>query len=124
MRTQETVAAMLCPVCRTGLSMSDRSGVEIDFCPSCRGVWLDRGELDKIIERSSAPAARDMQPRSGSDRHADGGGLMGLASALLKGDDDRYSDQHRDDRHKDDRHRDDRYDTRRRKKSVFSDFFD
>ena len=56
MRTQETVSAMLCPVCQTGLSMSDRSGVEIDFCPSCRGVWLDRGELDKIIERSGSQA--------------------------------------------------------------------
>jgi Zn-finger nucleic acid-binding protein len=36
--------------------MSDRAGVEIDYCPTCRGVWLDRGELDKIIERSAAPA--------------------------------------------------------------------
>jgi len=35
--------------------MSDRQGVEIDYCPQCRGVWLDRGELDKIIERSGAP---------------------------------------------------------------------
>jgi uncharacterized protein len=38
------------------LSMSDRQGIEIDFCPQCRGVWLDRGELDKIIERSAGPA--------------------------------------------------------------------
>ncbi len=43
---------MLCPVCNVDLVMSDRSGVEIDYCPKCRGVWLDRGELDKIIERS------------------------------------------------------------------------
>jgi len=43
---------MKCPVCHCPLQMSERSGVEIDFCPSCRGVWLDRGELDKIIERS------------------------------------------------------------------------
>jgi Zn-finger nucleic acid-binding protein len=35
--------------------MTDRSGIEIDYCPNCRGVWLDRGELDKIIERSSTP---------------------------------------------------------------------
>lgn len=49
---------MLCPVCKTqALGMSERQGIEIDFCPQCRGVWLDRGELDKIIERSaSAPA--------------------------------------------------------------------
>lgn len=43
---------MKCPVCNSDLQMSERSGVEIDFCPACRGVWLDRGELDKIIERS------------------------------------------------------------------------
>jgi Zn-finger nucleic acid-binding protein len=36
--------------------MSDRQGIEIDYCPQCRGVWLDRGELDKIIERTAAPA--------------------------------------------------------------------
>lgn len=47
---------MLCPSCKTPLTMSERSGIEIDYCPSCRGVWLDRGELDKIIERSAAPA--------------------------------------------------------------------
>ena len=45
---------MKCPVCKdVNLVMSERQGVEIDYCPSCRGVWLDRGELDKIIEKSS-----------------------------------------------------------------------
>jgi len=44
---------MKCPLCTTTeLLMSDRQGIEIDYCPQCRGVWLDRGELDKIIERS------------------------------------------------------------------------
>lgn len=43
---------MLCPIDNTELVMSDRQGIEIDYCPKCRGVWLDRGELDKIIERS------------------------------------------------------------------------
>ncbi|MEY3321879.1 MAG: hypothetical protein RLZZ417_1462 [Bacteroidota bacterium] len=43
---------MKCPACDELLVMSDRLGVEIDYCPKCRGVWLDRGELDKIIERS------------------------------------------------------------------------
>jgi uncharacterized protein len=47
---------MHCPVCAVPLVMSDRQGIEIDYCPKCRGVWLDRGELDKIIERS-VPAA-------------------------------------------------------------------
>ena len=46
----------LCPVDQTALVMSERQGIEIDYCPTCRGVWLDRGELDKIIERSAAPA--------------------------------------------------------------------
>lgn len=46
---------MNCPVCQdVALVMSDRQGVEIDYCPKCRGVWLDRGELDKIIEKSTA----------------------------------------------------------------------
>ncbi len=43
---------MNCPVCNVTLTMTDRQGVEIDYCQKCRGVWLDRGELDKIIERS------------------------------------------------------------------------
>lgn len=44
---------MKCPVCKDkDLVMSDRQGIEIDYCPDCRGVWLDRGELDKIIDRS------------------------------------------------------------------------
>ena len=50
-------AGMPCPVCQVPLVMSDRQGVEIDYCPQCRGVWLDRGELDKIIERSAADTA-------------------------------------------------------------------
>lgn len=43
---------MKCPVCSVALVMSERQGVEIDYCPQCRGVWLDRGELDKIIEKA------------------------------------------------------------------------
>ena len=58
---------MPCPVCKVALVMTDRQGIEIDYCPQCRGVWLDRGELDKIIERSAAdmaPAAmRAPQPQ-------------------------------------------------------------
>ena len=60
---------MQCPTDATTLVMSERSGIEIDYCPTCRGVWLDRGELDKILDRaatqqpgsvvtSSAPAPR------------------------------------------------------------------
>nr|MBA4769286.1 zf-TFIIB domain-containing protein [Sphingobium sp.] len=57
MRDAAAVSAMLCPVCHVGLAMTDRQGVEIDYCPQCRGVWLDRGELDKIIERSAGGIA-------------------------------------------------------------------
>ena len=56
---------MTCPVDGATLVMSERSGIEIDYCPTCRGVWLDRGELDKIIERnasSQAPQAPASQP--------------------------------------------------------------
>ena len=65
---------MNCPVCvGVELVMSDRQGVEIDYCPKCRGVWLDRGELDKIVERSSKEShSRDerehREPRSYDDR--------------------------------------------------------
>ena len=47
--------SMRCPVCVVPLAMSERQGIEIDYCPQCRGVWLDRGELDKIIERNVSP---------------------------------------------------------------------
>ncbi len=43
---------MNCPICSVVLQMTERQGVEIDYCPKCRGVWLDRGELDRIIERA------------------------------------------------------------------------
>lgn len=63
---------MKCPVDSETLVMTDRNGVEIDYCPKCRGVWLDRGELDKIIERA-APAQESVQaaprdPRRDDDR--------------------------------------------------------
>ena len=76
---------MKCPICAVDLVMSERSGIEIDYCPTCRGVWLDRGELDKIIERSQpvraeAPPAvaqgqTQLLPRKeyhgGGDHHGD-----------------------------------------------------
>lgn len=49
---------MNCPIDGTPLQMADRQGIEVDYCPQCRGVWLDRGELDKIIERSAAATSR------------------------------------------------------------------
>ena len=68
MNNDQPTAAMLCPLDKTTLVMSERQGIEIDYCPSCRGVWLDRGELDKILERSAAesePARQPAAPPSG-----------------------------------------------------------
>lgn len=84
--------------------MSDRNGIEIDYCPQCRGVWLDRGELDKIIDRSigQAPAAAPQAPRQQYDGY-DGGRR-----------DDRGYDRDRDQSHY----------KKRRKESWLSELFD
>ena len=55
---------MQCPNDKADLVMTDRQGVEIDYCPKCRGVWLDRGELDKIIERGAAQAPAGPAPQA------------------------------------------------------------
>lgn len=66
---------MLCPIDGSELKISDRQGVEIDYCPQCRGVWLDRGELDKLIERSASQfsvyASRPTEVRESTDRRYD-----------------------------------------------------
>jgi Zn-finger nucleic acid-binding protein len=78
---------MKCPTDGSTLTMSERAGVEIDYCPECRGVWLDRGELDKILDRATSDAPAAPAPR-----------------------DERRPDRDRDDRYRsDDRYRDDRY---------------
>jgi len=63
---------MQCPTDGTTLVMSERAGVEIDYCPQCRGVWLDRGELDKIIERSGAESSGSSYDPSSDRRSRDG----------------------------------------------------
>ena len=60
---------MNCPVCNIQLMMSERQGIEIDYCPQCRGVWLDRGELDKIIERSAQEAPFGQRQETGHSHH-------------------------------------------------------
>ncbi|MBK7174943.1 MAG: zf-TFIIB domain-containing protein [Bacteroidales bacterium] len=62
---------MNCPNCNVPLVMSERQGIEIDYCPQCRGIWLDRGELDKIIEKSSQTPGNDANypPKHHSDNH-------------------------------------------------------
>lgn len=66
---------MLCPVCNIELKIADRQGVEIDYCPKCRGVWLDRGELDKLIERTAQvygpPAASAARPGQRDEYYVD-----------------------------------------------------
>jgi uncharacterized protein len=65
---------LLCPACMVELSIPERQGVEIDYCPKCRGVWLDRGELDKIIDRSTDALSprqtnTEREPRGSSRLH-------------------------------------------------------
>ena len=89
---------MKCPDCNTTLVMSERNGIEIDYCPECRGVWLDRGELDKIIERS-LPAS---QPVKGG-----------------------YDKPYKDDyHHKDEHHRESEYYKKKKRDSFLGDLFD
>ncbi|CAI3805585.1 TFIIB-type zinc ribbon-containing protein [Pseudarthrobacter sp. MM222] len=102
---------MKCPVDSIDLIMSERSGVEIDYCPQCRGVWLDRGELDKIIDRaadlmgaSPAPAASPQSPPAGH-----------LPPPLYSVE-PRRDDRHYDERRDRPRYDQPRYDDRRRPK--------
>ncbi|MEX0784428.1 MAG: zf-TFIIB domain-containing protein [Dehalococcoidia bacterium] len=78
---------MKCPTDNTELSISDRQGVEIDFCPQCRGVWLDRGELDKILERANGGDGGRGRGRDRDDRNDDDdddeGGIGGLIGRLF-----------------------------------------
>lgn len=59
---------MKCPTCNADLVMSERQGVEIDYCPQCRGVWLDRGELDKIIDKSMDMSSQNVRKKFNNDR--------------------------------------------------------
>lgn len=68
---------MNCPNCNRELVMTDRNGVEIDYCPGCRGVWLDRGELDKIIERSNQYSQGDAHKKYDDDKHYGGDNRYG-----------------------------------------------
>lgn len=110
---------MKCPIDDSPLSVSSRDGVEIDFCPQCRGVWLDRGELDKIIDRASAAigAGAPIPPQQPYSAPPDRGDERSRS-------DDRYGD----DRYRDDRSDDDRYDRRdggkRKRRSFLDDLFD
>ena len=91
---------MNCPVCsETSLVISERQGVEINYCPKCRGVWLDRGELDKIIERSNEVFDNE-RPQNYDDR--------------------RYDDK----KYYSDKKYDDDYYKKHKRKTFFNDLFD
>ncbi len=93
---------MNCPTCNVTLQIAERQGIEIDYCPQCRGVWLDRGELDKIIERASVEmTTRETSLRPNPERHNDRR--------------EEYRDKHHDD-HYGDRHH--------KKRSFLHDLFD
>jgi Zn-finger nucleic acid-binding protein len=62
---------MMCPACQVPLVMTERHGVEIDACQRCRGVWLDRGELDKILQREAAYETGAAGPDRRRDRYDD-----------------------------------------------------
>jgi len=100
---------MLCPNDQTELVISDRQGVEIDYCPKCRGVWLDRGELDKIIDRAM-PASAAPSPTAGDERRPQ---AESRNARPYRDDDDDWDD---DDR---------RYGRKKKKRESFlSDLFD
>ncbi|WP_353987468.1 zf-TFIIB domain-containing protein [Ruicaihuangia caeni] len=97
---------MQCPVDQSTLVMSERNGIEIDYCPQCRGVWLDRGELDKIIDRAGAFSQN--VPQQGMPQ-------QGMPPAQP------YREQPYDDRRG---HQGDRYPYRKKKENWLSDLFD
>ncbi|MCK9195505.1 MAG: zf-TFIIB domain-containing protein [Syntrophales bacterium] len=90
---------MNCPICIIPLNVAERQGVEIDFCPKCRGVWLDRGELDKIIERSTLETPSRPYPEQ---RYNDGRSQQPY---------DKHHDEHRGEHHQ-------------KKRSFLHDLFD
>ena len=95
---------MKCPICDVDLQIAERQTVEIDYCPKCRGVWLDRGEIDKIIER----AAAELRPApSAPVQAAPGPGYQNTA----------YYDKHQDSHHGD-------HHQNKRRKSFLEQLFD
>jgi Zn-finger nucleic acid-binding protein len=97
---------MKCPVCEVDLLMSERQGIEIDYCPKCRGVWLDRGELDKIIERAdveygagaAAAAPRPQGREAAYDSPPAGRESPGYSEPQDHRERERYHDHHGQDR--------------------------
>ena len=102
---------MRCPVDNETLVMADRNGVEIDYCPKCRGVWLDRGELDKIIERNTAPETTRSAP-------------VREAAPIYQPEPGRSTPQREEPRRRRDDDDDDHRTPKKRRESFLSDLFD
>ncbi|MDR5698526.1 TFIIB-type zinc ribbon-containing protein [Agromyces aerolatus] len=125
---------MQCPTDAAVLVMSERSGIEIDYCPTCRGVWLGRGELDKIIERAGQefqsqpqqPLAPPVAPPQVGYPQQQQNPLDVLRQMGGRGDDRRGDDRGYGDRGYDDRRYDDRggYGRKKKKDNWLSDLFD
>jgi Zn-finger nucleic acid-binding protein len=95
---------MNCPACNVQLLMTERQGTQIDYCPQCRGIWLEKGKLDRIVERSGA----EMPPRT-------------IPQAIPQGYD--APPVRRDDGHRD-KHHDDHYGGHTKKRGFLHDLFD
>jgi Zn-finger nucleic acid-binding protein len=112
---------MLCPHCKQELKPTERQGIEIDYCPNCRGIWLDRGELDKLLDRSAAMMPTQAAPTG----YPAPPPQTAYAPPPQYGGRRRYDDD--DDYDDDDRRRyygQPDYDPRRRRRSWLGDLFD
>lgn len=103
---------MKCPNCGARLEVAQRHGIEIDYCPECRGIWLDRGELDKIIMRSQEATPRYDDDDYEDKRKRDYPPSPGYPAAEYR------------ERYRDDDDYDDRYDRRKKRGRWFDDIFD
>lgn len=103
---------MNCPLDGTELRMTERQGVEIDYCPKCRGIWLDRGEIDKLLERSAAPTyGTNPEPYAGERDYGD---ERGYGDRREEYDDERDDDDRRGGSNR----------RRRGRRSLLGDLFD
>lgn len=106
---------MNCPNCSTKLHMTERKGFEIDFCPDCRGVWLDRGELDKILEKNIAEKQEYNRPHKSQQT------MPSTPSGFPEAQQREYHDSH-DYKHR--KHKHGQYGQRQSRKPWFMELFD
>ncbi|WP_144391617.1 zf-TFIIB domain-containing protein [Pleionea sediminis] len=116
---------MKCPHCDIPLMISERKGIEIDFCSQCRGVWLDRGELDKIIDLSIRERAADTRSSRPSHNYSDSSSNSSSISGYI----DKFEQlmgkkKKHHSKHYYSQHKDYRYNKRKKKKSLLSEIFD